>query len=384
MNKNTFCVYTLFTIPFSTFAGEVFHEVKKCYGEICLEKGYCPDTPPTSHGNKPNMVDMNFEIENVMSVDSDTSTIGVQLSLRMTWMDNRVTFKNESLSKNCGMVSVPSVLFKEPIALPKLWIPTLWFEAMTNFNIISNFEEQSYLQMISAKRTCNQTVGLLQRHDATAESANFLIYQRMFQIVVKCSMKYSLFPFDKHICYINVTSGDLNANMLKLEATPLPSWKYNKLSAPHNPSFFDVSVWDRCKNVEECQKNLFTKKGEPWSMTGFKLEITRRPYQYVYRYYVTSALCVIASWVSFVIPPNQVDARVAVFVTMFLVLITIFNGVIENTPTSDNASSAIVIWMLSMILFVFVAFLGYFIILYLKKGNEIEEMMKKEKTKNDI
>ena len=317
MSKNLYLVSLVFSIPYSTFAGNMFDGTKTCYGEICLDEGYSPDIPPQSHRTEPNMVDMNFEIENVMSVDSDTSTIGVQLALRMTWIDDRVTFKNENLSNNCSMVSVPSVLFKEPGTLPKLWIPTLWFEAMTKFKIISNFEEQSYLQMISARSSCSQTVELLQRHDATAESANFLIYQRMFQIVVKCSMKYSLFPFDKHICYINVTSGDLNANMLKLEATPLPSWKYNKLSAPHNPSFFDVSVWDRCKNVEKCQKNLFTKKGEPWSMTGFKLEITRRPYQYVYRYYVTSALCVIASWVSFVIPPDQVDARVAVFVTMW-------------------------------------------------------------------
>ena len=66
------------------------------------------------------------------------------------------------------------------------------------------------------------------------------------------------------------------------------------------------------------------------------------------------------------IPPEEVSGRVAILITMILVLVTIFNGVLEKTPRASSGSTAIIVWMLSMFMFVFAAFCGYCVSLVYK------------------
>ena len=98
----------------------------------------------------------------------------------------------------------------------------------------------------------------------------------------------------------------------------------------------------------------------------------------------TSALCVIASWASFVIPPGDANARVAIFITMILVLVTIFNAVVDKTPVAAGGTSAIIIWMLAMFMFVFVAFLGYCVALLVEKKRAVVRGTKTIKTFKDV
>ena len=72
-----------------------------------------------------------------------------------------------------------------------------------------------------------------------------------------------------------------------------------------------------------------------------------------------SGLCVVVSWSTFVLPSKNVEGRIAIMITMILVLVTIFNGVLEKTPRADENLTALTVWMLSMFSFVFVAFVTY-------------------------
>ena len=60
---------------------------------------------------------------------------------------------------------------------------------------------------------------------------------------------------------------------------------------------------------------------------------------------------------SFVVPPDIIPGRMALLVTLFLVLVNIFNTVTTNTPKAEGLT-AIEAWMLSCILFVFGALVG--------------------------
>ena len=66
----------------------------------------------------------------------------------------------------------------------------------------------------------------------------------------------------------------------------------------------------------------------------------------------TSGLFVIVSWISFLIPMDVIPGRMALLVTLFLVLVNIFNNVTTNTPKAEGLT-AIEAWMLACILFVF-------------------------------
>ena len=63
-------------------------------------------------------------------------------------------------------------------------------------------------------------------------------------------------------------------------------------------------------------------------------------------------LFVIVSWISFLIPMDVIPGRMALLVTLFLVLVNIFNNVTTNTPKAEGLT-AIEAWMLACILFVF-------------------------------
>ena len=79
--------------------------------------------------------------------------------------------------------------------------------------------------------------------------------------------------------------------------------------------------------------------------------------------YLPSGLFVVVSWVSFLIPPEVVPGRMALLVTLFLVLINIFNT-ITNISQNTEAMTAIASWMIACMFFVFGALLAYATILY--------------------
>ena len=69
------------------------------------------------------------------------------------------------------------------------------------------------------------------------------------------------------------------------------------------------------------------------------------------------------SWVSFLIPPEVVPGRMALLVTLFLVLSNIFNTITNISPNTEGMT-AITSWMIACMMFVFAALLAYSAILY--------------------
>ena len=89
----------------------------------------------------------------------------------------------------------------------------------------------------------------------------------------------------------------------------------------------------------------------------------RFSHRYLYIYYLPSGLFVCVSWSSFLIPPEVVPGRMALLVTLFLVLINIFNTITNVSPNVEGMT-AIASWMIACMFFVFGALLGYAGLLY--------------------
>ena len=82
--------------------------------------------------------------------------------------------------------------------------------------------------------------------------------------------------------------------------------------------------------------------------------------------FLSAGLFVVVSWVSFLVPPEVVLGRMAMLITLFLVLINIFNTVTTQSPNAEGMN-AITAWMLVCMLFVFGALVGYAFLLWRKK-----------------
>merc|ERR1719350_836817 len=108
-----------------------------------------------------------------------------------------------------------------------------------------------------------------------------------------------------------------------------------------------------------------------FSLSGFEMVLTRYVATYIIAYYLPSGLFVIVSWISFLIPMDVIPGRMALLVTLFLVLVNIFNTVTTNTPKAEGLT-AIEAWMLACILFVFGALVEYAVILFRRQTSKDE------------
>ena len=73
-----------------------------------------------------------------------------------------------------------------------------------------------------------------------------------------------------------------------------------------------------------------------FSITGIEISFIRHKFKYIYVYYLPSGLFVVVSWVSFLIPPEVIPGRMAMLITLFLVLINIFNVSRMKNDKSKN------------------------------------------------
>ena len=89
-----------------------------------------------------------------------------------------------------------------------------------------------------------------------------------------------------------------------------------------------------------------------YSVTGFEVTLRRKMSHYIITYYFPAMMFVSVSWISFLVPPESVPGRMTILVTVFLVLVNIFNNINSNSPKAEGLT-AIEIWMLACILFVF-------------------------------
>ncbi len=93
-------------------------------------------------------------------------------------------------------------------------------------------------------------------------------------------------------------------------------------------------------DIEEERKTrpyvYFTGFGGAYSHAGFKIKLNRKPTPYILNYYLPSALFVMVSWTSFVIPADAIPGRVALLVTTFLSLANIINSAFAISPINQG------------------------------------------------
>lgn len=95
-----------------------------------------------------------------------------------------------------------------------------------------------------------------------------------------------------------------------------------------------------------------------YSVAGFELTLRRKVSHYIITYYLPSGMFVIVSWISFLVPPDIVPGRMTLLVTVFLVLVNIFNTITTNIPKAEGLT-AIEAWVIVCVLFVFGALIEY-------------------------
>ena len=95
--------------------------------------------------------------------------------------------------------------------------------------------------------------------------------------------------------------------------------------------------------------------------------------RYLFIYFLPSSLCVLASWVCFLIDTNNIAARCSVLSIVFLSLTTLLISSIQSSPRVGSIT-ALTAWILIQYLFIVVEIAIFCYILVIKRYREEVDM----------
>ncbi|KAI8434813.1 hypothetical protein MSG28_003319 [Choristoneura fumiferana] len=162
-------------------------------------------------------------------------------------------------------------------------------------------------------------------------------------ITIKCQMDFVLYPLDVQNCNIDFSSYKYTAEDVRFEWREVPPWigwglvggQKNQFRLPKYVVSFTTD-----------KSNHLAQYGEgEHSAARLKITLSRELRGYLLESYLPSSLFVIISWGSFCVIPEIVPGRMVLLVTTLL-------------------SLCIEVWLISCTIFVFLALLEYFVVLF--------------------
>merc|ERR1712004_341183 len=219
-----------------------------------------------------------------------------------------------------------------------LWLPNIFIYNIKSYKVIDVLSKLAGLWIDTEKK---------------------VLYSQATHISFICPMSFDKFPLDEQRCKFRVGSYSYDSSKMVFitKAYGYASKKSNSIALDYEITIEALSDEDRVLDYGGLGN---------FSLSGFEMVLTRYVSTYIITYYLPSGLFVIVSWISFLIPMDVIPGRMALLVTLFLVLVNIFNTVTTNTPKAEGLT-AIEAWMLACILFVFGALIEYAAILFKKQ-----------------
>nr|XP_040573961.1 glycine receptor subunit alpha-3-like [Lepeophtheirus salmonis] len=140
-----------------------------------------------------------------------------------------------------------------------------------------------------------------------------VLYVLATRVTFICAMSFDAFPLDVQQCLLQVGSFNFDNRKMVFDSYLLPRMPN------HTKSILDYDVLIR--HLEPKDTFFVPAETGNYSVTGFELILTRRMSHYMITYYLPSSLFVVVSWTSFLIPSEDIQGRMALLVTLFLVLL---------------------------------------------------------------
>jgi len=339
------------TLIFFFFVWSVLAErdltcIKDISKSLCLPENYEKNELPFQE--KPNLVWISIGIDDILRIDDDTKTITFSTFFNVEWEERRLSLQPDfNNSEEIVYVPVNLEIIKD------LWVPNVFIYNLKTYKIIEVLNRLEGVWIGTEKN---------------------VLYSQAAHITFFCPMRFNMFPFDTHSCKFQVGSYSYDSSKMLFKTM---SFGYSTKDNNSIALDYDIQI------VPLKPENSILDYGAfgNFSLAGFEMVLTRHVSSYIFSYYIPSGLCVIVSWISFLIPMKKIPARMTLLVIILLALINIFNNVATNTPKAE-CLTAIEAWMIACILFVFGALLEYAAILFKKQqkinlkiiyNNELQE-----------
>merc|ERR1711953_665479 len=288
-----------------------------------IDIGFCRFVPPLDP-KKPTDISMGFDNFEILKIDDKDFTVEVNVYLIVKWKDSRIIINfaelgnlNETLGE---WIPVELEL------VDRIWLPDTEILRLKGFHSL-------------------EVLGRLQGLWMS------ISYEMLFVLATRIRF---MCPMNEQMCKFQVGSFNYDNTKMKYHTYFLP-----KLPNSTDPILdYEVTV----SPLDWNERYYLPQETGNYSVAGFKLYMERKMTHYVITYYLPSGLFVVVSFTSFLIPSDDIQGRMALLVTLFLILVNIFNTTTTNSPKADGLN-AMQSWVICCIFFVFGALFEYAIIL---------------------
>lgn len=293
-----------------------------------MEEGYDKNQRP----NSTTFVDVGLFINRISAVEENKEEISFDVFLQVIWTDLRIRPRETNLTRSKNFTELQSE------ERQKIWMPDLYIRQLKEMKIIKLFEDISSLRLYQ-----NSTIVL--SIGAT--------------IIIKCDMDFVLYPLDVQKCPVDFSSYKYSRHEMEFH------WKRG--NAITYPNDFGNGFFRLPKYVvsfhPELDMRIINYGDDDHSSARLEITLSREVKSYLLENYLPSTLFVSMSWGSFVVVPEVVPGRMVLLVTTLLSLITMFDTVRNNSPDALELK-CLEVWLISCTLFVFLALMEYFIVLF--------------------
>jgi len=292
---------------------------------ICIPQDYSRFDLPNETQT---VVNVGIDIKDIPKIADKDFSITLNAFFVVRWKDERLVIDQEKIENNLG-----------PDDDADAWIPV-------DVSFIKEFwlPDAEILNLKEFK-----TLDVLSKLEGLWLNRNFeIMYAVATRITFICPMTFNSFPLDVQVCLFQV--GSFNYDNTKMVFNDEFIANESQIR-----SVLDYAV--EIRKLPPSKQNYVAITGN-YSVAGFELTLKRKVSHYIITCYLPSGMFVIVSWISFLIPPDIVPGRMTLLITVFLVLVNIFNTITTNIPKAEGLT-AIEAWVMVCVLFVFGALVEY-------------------------
>ena len=297
---------------------------------VCLPSNYSTYELPNPAGINP--IQIEILIEEVLKIDDTDSSITFSCYFNINWPDKRIILKDDfgaeklkNFPPNTNKTMNRNIIVQLPVDMTK----DLWFPKVMIYNM------KSY-----------KALNVLRKLDGLWIRADYVVsYSEAAHITSICTMDYDKFPLDTQRCKFFVGSFYRNDSMMTFK---IVTAKYNNKESNSIALDYEIEI----NKLSERESLIMHKGLGNFSRAGFELKLRRYKSAYIMTYYIPSAICVILSWISFLIPMGKITGKTVLLAFLLLILVNILSRATTNRPKA-KCLTAIETWMLACLLFVF-------------------------------
>ena len=290
--------------------------------------------------SRPTVVNVDIDLFNLANIDETRRSFMVHMWMILSWIDPRLSGQYP-VKGNCTQMAIKL----GDTSLEDIWIPDIIFLRST-----ADLSKHLYRENI-LKIGNNGEVKL-----------EFQVYA-----VFGCPMDFTGYPHDEFKCPIMIESKYHKADDMIFNSSIESNYLYNNLNGNTTGNRpFHLTV----EGVEDYMSPL------NYSVSGIVIRMSRITWSYYINAYLPAVILVLASNISFLIPPENIPGRMSLIVTILLMFITSYNYIRGVTPLVSKISY-LDVWSIGCILFVTMALFEYAIIIHIRfKSTECDEKLK--------